>query len=95
MLDYGADLMMKQGTGKENGDKNPCVQYFTPKHQISVWMLLEKDSDVTVLNTLMGFFSLIKGGKHEGNVANSRYLEERSQKGADPSVSSNTQLFTI
>lgn len=44
------------GNWERNGDNSPFVQCSTPKQQISLWMMLEKDSDVTVLNTLIAFF---------------------------------------
>lgn len=46
----------EMGNRKRNGENSPCVQCSTPKQQIWVRVLLEKDSDVTALNTLMGFF---------------------------------------
>lgn len=68
--------MMKQGTEKEwrqllMGSVLHSLHSASSQYR---WCLLKQDTDVTLLNKLMGFF-LIQGGKDEGNAANSRYLE--------------------
>ena len=60
-------------TGSRKGMETTVDVFSAPLHNTCSqygWCLHEQDTDVTLLNKLMGFF-FIQGGKDEGNAVNS------------------------
>lgn len=87
----------EMGNRKRNGENSPCVQCSTPKHQISVRVLLEKDSDVTALNTLMGFFFTHKEPNKKGMMQIQDILNKEVKRGLNHlfQATHNFMLFRV